>query len=144
MTTHQAYFFRFVPRARTAEIATAAVQANSTIDDSVIRAKVKLSCNISRTFLLPFPAPYNNYDGTHQITRWVRSAMSDTLVRCDNRETEGVRALAWVTGWTHRLHLAFKQAYHNARPTNDRSHEQLDRRRFWTRVEIYGRRSIES
>ena len=40
---------------RTAEIATAAVQAKSTIDDSVIRAKVKLFCNIFRTFYYRSP-----------------------------------------------------------------------------------------
>ena len=33
--------------------------------------------------------------------------MSDILMRCDNRCTEGVRSPTWVPGWDHPLHMAF-------------------------------------
>ena len=65
-------------RERTAELATAAALAKSTLDDSVRRAYIKLSYNgVSRISVLPFPASLNKSDGTQQLTRSVRSAMTD-------------------------------------------------------------------
>ena len=60
--------------------------------------------------MLPFPASLNKSDGTQQLTRSVQSAMSDILMRCDDRCTKGVRAPAWVTGWTHPLKLTSNRA----------------------------------
>ena len=65
-------------RERTAELATAAALAKSTLDDSVRRAYLKLSYkDVSRISVLPFPASLNKFDGTQQLTRSVRSAMTD-------------------------------------------------------------------
>ena len=80
-------------RERTAEPATAAALAKSTLDDSVRQAYVKLSYkDVSHISVLPFPAYLNKFDGTQQVTRSVRSAMTDILMRCDDRCQEGVRA----------------------------------------------------
>ena len=80
-------------RERTAELATAAALDKSTLDDSVRRAYVKLSYkDVSRISVLPFTASLNKSDGTQQLTRSVRSAMTDILMRCDDRCQEGVRA----------------------------------------------------
>ena len=108
-------------RARTAEIATAVATAEATLDDSVRRAYVKLSYkDVSSISVLPFPAFLNKSDGTQQLTRSVRSAMSDMPMRCDDRCTEGVRAPAWVTGWTHPLKLAFNRSITPDKPTTAR------------------------
>ena len=57
-------------RERTAELATAAALAKSTLDDSVRRAYVKLSHkDVSRISVLPFPASLNKSDGAQQLTR---------------------------------------------------------------------------
>ena len=91
-------------RGRTADLAAAAALAKSTLDDSVRGAYAKLSYkDISRISVLPFPAPLNKSDGTQQLTRSVRSAWTDILMRCDDRCQKGVRAPTWVTDWTHPL-----------------------------------------
>ena len=88
-----------------------AALAKSTLDDSVRRAYVKLSHkDVSRISVLPFPASLNKSDGTQQLTRSVRSAMTDVLMRCDDRCQEGVRAPTRVPGWIHPLRLAFNRA----------------------------------
>ena len=105
-------------RARTAETATAAATAKATLDDSVLRAHLQLSYkDVSRISVLPFAASMNKADGTQQPTRSVRSALSAILMRCNDRCTEGVRAPAWVTGWTHPLKLAFNRAVTLDKPT---------------------------
>ena len=105
-------------RARTAELATAAALANSTLDDSVRRAYVKPSYkDVSRISVLPFTASLNKSDGTQQLIRSVRSAMTDILMRCDDRCQEGVRTPTWVTGWIHPLRLTFNRATTPDRPT---------------------------
>ena len=117
---YDACFFG-LSRARTAEISTTAATVIATLGDSVRRAYIKLSYKyVSRLSVPPFPASLNKSDGTQQRTRSVRSSMFDVLMRCDDRCTEGVRAPAWVTGWTHLLKLAFNRAITPDRPTNAR------------------------
>ena len=112
---------------RTAELATAAALAKSTLDDSVRRAYVKLSYkDVSRISVLPFPASLNKSDGTQQLTRSVRSAMTDILMRCDDRCQEGVRAPTWVPGWIRPLRLAFNRAITPDRPTTARTTTLID------------------
>ena len=114
-------------RERTAQLATAAALAKSTLDDSVRRAYVKLSYkDVSRISVLPFPASLNKSDGTQQLTRSVRSAMTDILMRCDDRCQEGIRAPAWVPGWIHPLRLAFNVAITPDRPTTARTTTLID------------------
>ena len=114
-------------RERTAELATAAALAKSTLDDSVRRAYVKLSYkDVSRISVLLLPASLNKFDGTQQLTRSVRSAMTDILMRCDDRCQEGVRAPTWVPGWIHPLRLVFNRAITPNRPTTARITTLID------------------
>ena len=114
-------------RERTAELATAAALSKSTLDDLVRRAYVKLSHkDVPRISVLPFPVSLNKSDGTQQLTRSVRSAMTDILMRCDDRYQEGVRAPTWVPGWIHPLRLACDRAITPARPTTVRMTTLID------------------
>ena len=80
-------------RARTALLATAAALDKSTLDASAVRAYVTLSYkDVSRTSVLPLPASLNTSDGTQQLTRSVRSAMTVILMRFDDRCQEDARA----------------------------------------------------
>ena len=112
---------------RTAELAAAAALAKSTLDDSVWRAYVKHSYkDVSRLSVLPFPVSLHKSDGTQQLTRSVRSAMTDILMRCDDRCQEGVRAPTWVPGWIHPLRLVFNRAITPNRPTTARITTLID------------------
>ena len=112
---------------RTAELATTTALAKSTLDDSARRAYVKLSYkDVSRISALPFPASLNKSDGTQQLTRSVRSAITDVLMRYDDRCREGVRAPTWVPGWIHPLRLAFNRAITPDRPTTARMTTLID------------------
>ena len=114
-------------RERIAELAAAAVLSKSTLDYSLRRAYVKLSYKvISRISVLQFPASLNKSDGTQQLTRSVRSAMTDILMRCDDRCQEGVRAPTWVFGWIHPIGLAFNRAITPDRPTTARMTTLID------------------
>ena len=70
--------------------------------------------------MLPFPASLNKSDGTQQLTRSVRSAMTDIHMRNDHRCQEGVRVSTWVPGWIHPLRLAFNRVITPDRPTTAR------------------------
>ena len=114
-------------RKRTAELATAAALATSTLDDPVRGAYVKLSYkDVSRISVLPFPASLNKSDGTQQLTCSVRSAMTDILMRCNDRCQEGKRAPTWVPGWIRPLGLAFNRAITPDRPTTARMTTLID------------------
>ena len=105
-------------RERTAELATAAALAKSTLDDSVRRAYVKLSHqDVSRISVLAFPASLNKFDGTQQLTRSVRSALTDILMGCDDRCQEDARAPTWVPGWIPPFRLAFNRGITPDKPT---------------------------
>ena len=127
-------------RERTAKLATAAALAKLTLDDAVRRAYVKLSYkDVSRISVLPLPASLNKSDGTQRLTRSVRSAMTDILMRCDDRCQEGVRAPTWVPGWIHPLRLAFNRVITPDRTTTARMTTLID---DWAGVKSVGRRSI--
>ena len=114
-------------RKRAAALTTAAALAKYTLDDSVRRACVKLSYkDVSRISVLPFPASLNKCDGTQKLTRSVRSAMTDKLMRCDDRCQEGVRAPTWVPDWIHPLRLTFNHAITPDRPTTVRMITLID------------------
>ena len=114
-------------RASIAELAAAPALAKSTLDDSVVRAYVKLSYeDVSRISVLPFPASFNKSDGTQQHTRSVWSAMTDILMRCCDCCQEGVRAPTWVTGWIPPLRLAFNRALAPDRRTTARMTTLID------------------
>ena len=89
----------YLVRTRTSAIATAPATAKATLDDSVKCANDKPPYeDVSRISVLPFPTSLNKSDGAQQLTPSVKSAMSDVLMRCDDRCTEGVRSPTWVPG----------------------------------------------
>ena len=105
-------------RERTAKLDTPTALAKSTLGDSVRRTCVKLSYkDVSRISVLPFPASLNKSDGTQQLTRSVRSAMTDIVMRCHDHCQESVRAPKWVPGRIHPLRLAFNRPITPDRPT---------------------------
>ena len=76
--TAPSLFFLHLARERTAELATAGAPAKSTLDDSVMRAYVKLFyTDVSSISVLPFPASLDMSDGTRQLTPSVWSAITD-------------------------------------------------------------------
>ena len=82
--------------------------------------------DVSRISVLPFPASLNKSNGTQQLTRSVRSAMTYIHMRCDDRCQEGVRVPTWVPGWIHPLRLAFNRAITSDRPTTARMTTLID------------------
>ena len=56
--------------------------------------------SLHRISVLPFPTSLNKSDGTQQLTRWVRSAMTDILMRCNDRCQEYVRLRGYPVGST--------------------------------------------
>ena len=117
----------YLARERTAELATTAALDESMLYEPVRRAYVKLFYeDVSRISVLPFHASLNKSDGTQQLTRSVRSAMTDILMRCDDRCQEGVRAPTWVPGWIHPLRLAFNRAITPDRPATARMTTLID------------------
>ena len=86
--------------ARTAAIVTADAAADARHEESVRRAYVTLGLkDIARISTLPFPASVNKAAGAQRLTRSVKAARSEILMRCDNRYTEGLRSPTWVPGW---------------------------------------------
>ena len=119
--------FSDLSRERTVELATAAALAKSTLDDSVRRAYVKLPHkDVSRISVLPLPASLNTSDGTQQLTRSAWSAITDILMRCDDRCQEGVGTPTWVPGWIHPLHLVINRGITHDRPTTARMTTLID------------------
>ena len=60
--------------------------------------------------VLPFLASLNKADGAQQLNRSMKSAMPDTLMRCDDLCTEGIRSPTWVPGWDPPVHKSFMRA----------------------------------
>ena len=114
-------------RARTSAIATAAATAKATLGDSVKRGYVKLPVTgVARICVLPFPKSLNKCDGAQQLTRSVKSAMSDVLLHCDDRCTEGLRSPTRVPGWNHLLHKTFTRAITPDKPTSAHTTTLID------------------
>ena len=67
--------------------------------------------------------------------------MSDILMRCDDRCTEGVRSPTWVPGMDHPLHMAFTRAITPDEPTTARMTTLIDEG-FGAGVAIHGRGGI--
>ena len=74
--------------ARTAAIATADAAAEARHEASVRRAYVTLGLKeVARIATLPFPASVNKAAGAQQLTRSVKAAMTEILMRSDDRCT---------------------------------------------------------
>ena len=48
--------------------------------------------------------------GAQQLTRSVKAAMTEILMRSDDCYTEGLKSPSWVPGWDLPLHKAFMRA----------------------------------
>ena len=86
--------------ARTATIATADAAADARHEASVRRAYVTLILKeVARVATLPFPASVNKVAGAQQLIRSVKAAMTEILMRRDDRCTAGLKSPSWVPGW---------------------------------------------
>ena len=104
--------------ARTAAIASTEAAADTRHEPSVCRAYVTLGLkDIARISALPFPVSVNKAAGAQQLTRSVKAALSEILMRCDDRCTEGLQTPTWVPGWDLPLHKAFMRAITPDKPS---------------------------
>ena len=97
--------------ARTAAIAAADAAADARREASVRRAYVTLGLKeVASIATLPSPASVSKAAGAQQLTRSVKAAMIEILMRSDDRCTEGLISPSWVPGWELPLHKAFMRA----------------------------------
>ena len=105
-------------RARTAAIATADAAADARHEASVRRAYITLGLkDIARISTLPFLASANKAAGAQQLTGSVKAAMTEILMRSDDRCTESLSSPSWVLGWDIPLHKAFTRAITPDKPS---------------------------
>ena len=79
--------------ARTAAIAAADAAADMRHEASVRRVYVTLGLKeVARIATLPFPASVNKAAGAQQLTRSVKAAMTEILMRCDDRCIAGLKS----------------------------------------------------
>ena len=79
--------------ARTASIATADAAADVRHEVSVRRVYVTLDLkDVARIATRPFPPAVNKAAGAQQLTRSVKAAMTEILMRSDDRCTEGLES----------------------------------------------------
>ena len=104
--------------ARTAAIAAADAAVDARHEASVRRAYVTLDLKeVARTATLPFPASVDKAAGAQQLTRSGKAAMTEILIRSDNRCTAGIKSPSWVSGWDLPLHKAFMRAITPDKPS---------------------------
>ena len=85
---------------RTAAIAAADAAADARHETSVRRAYVTLGLKeVARIATLPFPASVNKAAGAQQLTRSVKAAMTEILMRSDDGCIAGLKSPSWVPGW---------------------------------------------
>ena len=100
-----------VARARTSAIPTVDAAADVRYEASVRRGYDMLGLkDIAHISTMPFPASVSKAAGAQQQTRSVEAAMSETLMRSDDRCTECLRSPAWVPGLDLPLHKSFMRA----------------------------------
>ena len=97
--------------ARTAAIAAPDAATDARHEASVRRAYVTLDLKeVARIAALPFPASVDKAAGAQQLTRSVKAAMREILMRSDDRCIAGLKSPLWVPGWDLPLHKAFVRA----------------------------------
>ena len=108
---HAKPVFSALAHARSAAIASADAFADKRCGGSVRRAYVTLSLkDAARIISLSFPASVNKAVGVQRLTLSVKEAMLETLMRSDDRCTEGLRPPTWVHGWDLPLRQSFMRA----------------------------------
>ena len=96
---------------RAAAIATDDAAADARHKASVRGVYLALGLkDVARIATLPFPASITRAAGAQQLTRSVKAAMSEILMRSDDRCTEGLESPTWVHGWDLPPHKAFLRA----------------------------------
>ena len=104
--------------ARTAAIATAYAAADVRHQASVRHAYVTLGLkNVARIATLPFPTSANKAAGAQQLTRSVKAAVTEILIRSADRCTEVLNSPTWVPSWDLPLHKAFTRAITPDKPS---------------------------
>ena len=122
--------------ARTAAIATADAAADARRKASVRRAYVTLGLkDVPRIATRHFPAPVNKAAGAQQLARPVKAAMTEILMRSDDRCTAGLKSPSWVPGWDLPLRKAFTRAITPDKPSTGDMTTLPDRRIFSAGVE---------
>ena len=110
--------------ARTAAIAA----ADARHEASVRRAYVTLGLKeVARIATLPFAASVNKAAGEQQLTRSVKAAMTEILMRSDDRFTASLKSPSWVPGWDLPLHNTFMRAITPDKPSNDHTDRPIFR-----------------
>ena len=103
--------YSHLAHARTAAIAAADAAADARHEASVRRAYVPLGLKeVACIATIPFPASVSKAAGAQQLTWSVKAAMTEILMRSDDRCTEGLNSPSWVPGWEFPLHKAFMSA----------------------------------
>ena len=98
-------------------IATADAAADARHEASVRRAYVTLGLkDVARIATLPFPASVTKAAGAQQLTRSVKAAMTEILMRSDDRCTAGLKS-PYVPGSDLPLHKAFMRAITPDKPS---------------------------
>ena len=104
--------------ARTAAIAAPDAAADARHEASVRRAYVTLGLKqVARIATLPVPASVDKAAGAQQLTRSVKAAMTEILMRSDDRCITGLKSPLWVPGWDLPLHKAFMRAITPDKPS---------------------------
>ena len=117
--------------ARIATIAAADTAADARHEASVRRVYVTLGLKeVARILTLPFPASVNKAAEAQQLTRSVKAARTEILMRSDDRCTVCLKSPSWVPGWDLPLHKAFMRAITPDEPSTDDMTTLIDEL-FW-------------
>ena len=108
----------YLAHARIAAIITADAAVDARHEASVRRAFVTLGLNeVSGVATLPFSASVNKPVGAQRLTRSVKAAMTEILMRSDDRCTTGLNCPSRVSGWDLHLHREFMRAITTDKPS---------------------------
>ena len=66
---------------------------------------------------MPFHAALDNTDAAHQLTRSVKVAAADILVRCDDKCFDGLDLKSWILGWELPLRECVQRAIAPDKPS---------------------------
>ena len=107
-----------IAHAQSAAIEAAAAAAAAKHTAGVKRAYRHLGLkDIARISILPFPSSINPSEAAQQLTRSAKLSTSDILVKCDENNHEGIKAVKWIPGWEYPLQKSFERAITPDKPT---------------------------
>ena len=86
--------------ARTSAIDSAAAAAATKYTAEVKRAHERLGLKDTAVILIiSFPSSINPSDAAQQLTRSVKSYVSDIIMICNDDSHEGLNSTNWIPGW---------------------------------------------